>query len=139
MTATLKTLQVGNLSINGTLSPDGSVASFLGIPFARIPARWRQAVLIDAFDSGNTGVLDATKYGPAVPQPPNATLLNFPDIRQSEFECLNLNVWVPTEALESTKTIPVIAWVHGGGFIRGHNAVQGLPCHGPFINGNAHA
>lgn len=124
---TLKSLQVGNLTIKGNISPDGAVASFLGIPFARIPARWREAILIDAFDATSTSVHDGTKYGPMVPQPPSASSRGHPDIRQSELECLNLNVWAPTKALDGKPdALPVIAWVHGGGFMWGHNATQGL-------------
>lgn len=87
------TLQVGNLSIKGNVSADGVVAGFLGIPFARIPARWREAVMINAFDESSTGLHDGTKYGPMVPQAPSASSRAHPDIKQSEFECLNLNIW----------------------------------------------
>ncbi len=123
MATSHKTVAVGSQSIRGVVSPDGVVASFLGIPFAKIPARWRQAALIDAFDTANAGVVDATKYGPMVPQPqgpmPSSHAL------QSEFACLNLNVWAPAGALETGRTLPVIAWVHGGGYMWGSNAGQG--------------
>ncbi|KAH8883106.1 alpha/beta-hydrolase, partial [Thozetella sp. PMI_491] len=59
-----------------------------------------------------------------VPQPQSPASLSHPDIRQSEFECLNLNVWAPAEALNGSASLPVIAWVHGGGYMVGHNAVQ---------------
>ncbi|KAL1857570.1 hypothetical protein VTK73DRAFT_8033 [Phialemonium thermophilum] len=120
--ATHKTLQVGNVSVTGRVSEEGVVASFLGIPFAKIPERWRQATLIDAFEGAERADLDATRYGPIVPQPPNPSLIGRPDLRASELDCLNLNVWAPASAVDTTAELPVIVWVHGGGYMWSHNS-----------------
>ena len=52
--------------------------------------------------------------------------LPFPDVCQDEFECLNLFVVRPSkEALAThdidteTTPLPVLVWIHGGGFIDG--------------------
>ncbi|KAJ5420383.1 hypothetical protein N7465_002902 [Penicillium sp. CMV-2018d] len=52
--------------------------------------------------------------------------LPFPNVRQDEFECLNLFVVRPSkEALSKhgidaeTTQLPVLVWIHGGGFIDG--------------------
>lgn len=43
------------------------------------------------------------------------------DLRQSELNCLNLCVTVPKEASALSK-LPVIVFLHGGGFAIGSNA-----------------
>jgi len=52
--------------------------------------------------------------------------LPYPDDRQDEFECLNLFIVRPSkEALTKhdidadTTQLPVLIWIHGGGFIDG--------------------
>jgi carboxylesterase type B len=116
-------IRVGVVTVKGTT--DGWVGSFRGIPYATIPARWREAKPFDLFDTGNVGVIDATKPGPMVPQAQNKSTLQCPEIKQSEFECLNLNVWIPGDRNPAGGRLPVIAWVHGGGFMWGHNDMYG--------------
>lgn len=47
--------------------------------------------------------------------------LTKPALTQSETECLNLNITTPKEASPSSK-LPVIVYIHGGGFSIGSNA-----------------
>lgn len=131
-------VQINELEVQGFNSSLG-VSKFLGIPFASIPARFRQAVPINP--RKESGVLDATSYGPYCPQPigparqlrthlyagrgdpsPNAA---------SEFSCLTLNIYTPTDAISSSAKLPVLLWIHGGGWTVGDgNYEYGKAKHG---------
>jgi len=94
--------------IDGTVK-DG-IRTWLGIPYAAPPVgdlRWRapQAVL------PWTGVRPATSFAKACRQ--TATWITFPE---SE-DCLYLNVWAP--AAPKGKELPVMVWIHGGGYYGG--------------------
>ena len=85
---------------------------YKGIPYAAPPVgplRWRAPQPVAPW----SGVRDALQFGPDCPQTPNARL-RAPS--QSE-DCLYLNVWAPAGA--ATGSLPVMVWVHGGGFERG--------------------
>jgi hypothetical protein len=145
------TVTINNLQINGfipnstkTTTTDGkdsqtspSVSNFLNIPYARIPARWHQAIPIDP--RHETGTINATHYGPRCPQPVDvlhhvAVKYLYPRLatfdRQSEFECLNLNIYAPANVVaeatassegrrEWKKGSPVLVWIHGGALLYG--------------------
>lgn len=92
------------------------VSAFLGIPYAAPPVgenRWREPRPAAPW----TGVRDATKYGAdclQAPFPPDAA-----PIRTTPSEdCLFVNVWKPSAAKPGAK-LPVMVWVHGGGFVNG--------------------
>ena len=121
-------IRIRNLEIRGFIKQSTGVANFLNIPFARIPARFRQAILIDPREE--SGIIDALNYGPRCPQP-DAPILNeylYPEVftkrPESEFSCLNLNIYAPAKALTSNSKLPVIAWIHGGAYTYGDNSVQ---------------
>jgi carboxylesterase type B len=68
------------------------------------------------------------KFSPASPSPLNGIEIEFsliqqalpcPQIRQSDQECLNLNITAPKHA---SNDLPVVVFVHGGGFSIGSNA-----------------
>lgn len=107
-----------------------AVANFLNIPYARIPARFRQSVLINPRQE--CGTIDATKYGPRCPQPVDvlhdATKHLYPRMgtfnRQSEFECLNLNIYTPLYAINTKQNLPVLVWIHGGAFTYGDGGCE---------------
>ncbi|KAF8938357.1 Alpha/Beta hydrolase protein [Dissophora ornata] len=108
-----------------------SVAKFLNIPYATVTERWRPAVKAAPWP----GIRDCSVLGPACPQPynpsPLANLTNDPttaaalaSIQYSEEHCLNMNIYAPLEHLTKAKTlIPVMVWIHGGGFLSGSNAL----------------
>jgi Carboxylesterase family len=119
-------LQVHGTRINGIFSPPGT-ASFLGIPFAKFPQRFRSATLLNLDDFPSD--LNATAYGPRCPQPHNAgrerrkhlfkgitPASTFP---MSEFDCLRLNIYAPWESYAPSEKLPVLVWIHGGGWIFG--------------------
>jgi len=87
------------------------VRRWSGVPFARVPARFRQAEAVD-WD----GTLDASAWGPAPWQPLPA--YDDPAAPFAE-DCLNVAVWAPAQV---TEPLPVLVWIYGGGFEQGSNA-----------------
>ncbi|MBB3357803.1 MULTISPECIES: carboxylesterase/lipase family protein [unclassified Novosphingobium] len=102
----------------GTLvgAVEGTVASFKGIPYAAPPVgdlRWRAPQPAAAWSAPR----DATHYGhdcAQAPFPPDAA----PIRTQPAEDCLYLNVWKPAGAAANAR-LPVMVWVHGGGFVNG--------------------
>lgn len=131
LTAERTTLRINELVINGFVSQDSLVANFRNIQYARIPGRWHEAVPVDI--TKEKGVLDATQWGPRPPQPidvlHDATRHLYPRMstfdRQSEFECLNLNIYTPLSALgKGGRGLPVLVWIHGGAFVYGDGGCE---------------
>ncbi|KAK9326648.1 alpha/beta-hydrolase [Lipomyces starkeyi] len=125
------TVKIKELVINGFISQESSVANFRNIQYARILARWHEAVPVNP--TKEKGILDATQWGPRCPQPVDvlhdATRHLYPRMstfdRQSEFECLNLNVCTPVDVLSSKgRGLPVLVWIHGGAWIYGDGGCE---------------
>jgi len=90
------------------------IASFKGIPFAAPPVgplRWKAPQPVTPW----TGVKDATAFGPACLQGGGMGATN------SAEDCLTLNVWTPAD--HAGKKLPVMVWIHGGGFIGGSGSM----------------
>ncbi len=99
---------------------DGTIASFLGIPYVAAPVgplRWRNP----ADHAPWTTPIDASHYGSVCPQAAG-TLLGMPPMDE---DCLTLNVWTPHPATGAGAGLPVMVFIHGGGFTSGASA-QGL-------------
>ncbi|HXE80491.1 MAG TPA: carboxylesterase/lipase family protein [Vicinamibacterales bacterium] len=100
--------------VKGTTTEDGAVRIFKGIPYAAAPTgelRWAPPRPAPAWD----GVRDATAIGPHCVQGPI-----FADIKFSQpasEDCLNLNIWTPAKS--ASDRLPVMVWIHGGGFQAG--------------------
>jgi para-nitrobenzyl esterase len=94
------------------ISQDG-VAAFKGIPYAAPPTgdlRWRAPQPVAAWKS----VKEAKAYGAICPQTYNAADEGVGPLPASE-DCLTLNVFAPKGA----QKLPVMVWIHGGGFVNG--------------------
>ncbi|EGO03357.1 hypothetical protein SERLA73DRAFT_69239 [Serpula lacrymans var. lacrymans S7.3] len=109
-------------STSPTGQVDSPVTFFGGIPYAQPPLgdlRFRAPRELDerVLDKGNIKVTDARNFGPACIQQPAVVGVGSED-------CLNLNVWKPTNATEGD-SLPVIIYVYGGGFYAG--TTQGFP------------
>jgi len=98
---------------------DDGVASFKGIPYAAPPVgelRWRPPQPPAPW----TGGRPAAEFGADCMQgrfgPPPAA--GAPGPPASSEDCLFLNVWRPASATSGAK-LPVMVWIHGGGFVFG--------------------
>ncbi|KAK9328849.1 Alpha/Beta hydrolase protein [Lipomyces starkeyi] len=121
--------------MTGILNRDGKVTQFRAVPFAHVPARFRQAVLLE----NTNGKRDFTEYGPVCPQPCDPPFLKgeaygglLPPTTYTfdEFACLNLTITLPTSLLQGPeanhKNLPVMVWIHGGGLKTGGGANYGV-------------
>lgn len=96
------------------------VREFKGIPYAAPPMgelRWT----LPAPAKRWTGVLDATNYRSACPQPSRYGLTDASD----DEDCLYLNVTAPLAATPAHPR-PVLVWIHGGAFIGGSSNLYPL-------------
>eukprot|EP01084_Bolivina_argentea_P206287 352238_1 len=93
-------------------TPQAKVYEFLGIQYGISPVgnlRFSPTQLNESWNSS----YDATTYGPACIQN-NAYESN--EAEMSE-DCLYLNIW--TSSVDKNANLPVMVWIHGGGFITG--------------------
>ena len=119
-------LQVHTLSgnLSGAQGKLSSVVSFKGIPFAAPPIeelRWKPPAPVQTWK----GVRNATDFGAACMQRTHGDFLpwtaEFLTHNRVSEDCLYLNVWTPR--LSATAKLPVVVFIHGGGFSEGSGDV----------------
>lgn len=104
---------------------------FLGIPYAAPPfgsLRFATPAPVEPWE----GVRQADSFGPTAPQRVGIASGGLPAVIEPTIPgdgILNLNVWTPTER---TGSLPVLVWIHGGGFFEGSSA-------NPWYEGSAFA
>ncbi len=106
--------------VRGQLAGEAKdVLAYKGIPYAKPPVgdlRWREPQAPEKWE----GVRDCFQFGNACPQRVDPFMEKVPQMAlnapQSE-DCLYLNVWCPAKS--EGKKLPVLVWVHGGGYVVG--------------------
>lgn len=105
--------------VKGEKTPHPAIR-FLGVPYAegpvgdlrfrlpRSPVKWNET-------------FDATKRGPACYQVAVATLIAQQIFKQSE-DCLTMDIYVDGNTTTSQRAMPVMIFIHGGGFIIGSSS-----------------
>jgi para-nitrobenzyl esterase len=100
----------------------GGVNAWYGVPYAAAPVRdlrWREPQPAPAW----RGVLHADRKGPECIQLLRRKDINhyFGEEATSE-DCLTMNIWAPSSAKPGAK-LPVIVFIHGGGFTVGSSGM----------------
>lgn len=111
----------------GIASPvDSRVWTWRGIPYGTVAQRFQSPQTFGTTVNASV-IQDASQFGPACFQPSKPVLA--PSMSE---DCLNLVVWAPNASLAAAPTsssstsgsalLPVLVWIHGGGFVSGSNA-----------------
>lgn len=96
------------------------VSTFLGLPFARPPVgpyRFSAPERVTRW----SGTRDASKYGPTPQRRTLTSVTTIPEPSIPGVDILSVNVFTPA-AGDRRANLPVMVWIHGGGYIAGSPA-----------------
>ena len=96
------------------LNTNKTLVHYLGIPFGHVkrfeapesPTPWRS-------------IRNATSFGKSCPQNPSVIVKSTKD---TDEQCLTINVFVPQDKAEKNILLPVMVWIYGGAYIVGGSA-----------------
>ena len=105
-------------TVRGLWTTDG--AKFLGVPYAAAPiGPHRFTAPAPALPW--TGDRDASRPGPTPQRRPLAPVTTIPEPSVPGDETLNLSIYTPAPGAPNRR-LPVLVWIHGGGFVGGSPA-----------------
>ena len=118
--ATTPEVRIDSGEVRGLVLGDQSdVHAYKGIPYAAPPVganRWKAPQPVSHW----SGIRDCFEFGAACPQAVDAMLGAVPEMAIAaplDEDCLFINVWTPAE--RKGEKLPVLYWIHGGGFVMG--------------------
>ena len=124
-------LRIDSGAIRGLVVGDKQdIQVFKGIPYAAPPTgerRWKPPQPPSPWP----GVRDCFEFGAACPQTMPVLLSHIPEAvinAPLSEDCLFLNVWTPVH--RGSEKLPVLYWIHGGGFVMGAASQPMYDCEG---------
>ncbi|CAH2042748.1 unnamed protein product, partial [Iphiclides podalirius] len=112
------TVQVRSGLLRGSIAPDGTHASYLGVPYATVDRRFQASKPVKEWN----GVRDAyDEHIRCIQRFTPTTILG------REEDCLTLNIYTPVHPSPQQQLRPVMVYIHGGGFRDGSGS--------PFLYG----
>ncbi|KAK4556351.1 hypothetical protein LTR86_006495 [Recurvomyces mirabilis] len=125
-------IDLGYAIIEGFRNESAQLNLFQGIRYGQDTSgqnRWQPPRVPEV---NRTAVFNASSYGSQCPQAPDASSSYTPvDNSKSSEDCLFLNIFAPSTIPQGNGTsepsLPVLVWIHGGGYAQGAGAYDLTP------------